>query len=150
VSPCANDLAWGAKVTIPNSAWAGSGAWVSTECDNQSGPYPESGIYFIGTSFNIATCVDLSRVQIKGVYYTDNYAIDIKVNGVSIGSGGSFNSPTDITLTGAHLVHGNNTVIFEIFNEFEDSQGPNPMGLNVQWACQEIDNSESSESELAL
>ena len=109
---------------IANSDASG---WIGPNTTQALGPV---GLYTYQTTFTLPSIADLSTVLVEGLYAVDNVAIDIVINGASVGAGQlstGFSSYTPFTISG-NFVFGLNTLEFVLQNA---PSGNNPTGLRV-------------------
>ena len=109
---------------IANSATSG---WIGPNTPQAFGPV---GLYTYQTTFTLPALADLSTVLVGGLYAVDNVAIDIVINGVSVGTGQlstGFRSYTPFTIS-SNFALGLNTLAFVLENL---PSGDNPTGLRV-------------------
>jgi hypothetical protein len=121
----------GAWTMIP--APAGS-SWIGPDASS-SWPNSPDGLYTYTISFTFdLTGLDISKVQIAGLWSTDNSG-QISLNGQDTGISKALNEITggltiDPFLIGSGFVSGYNTLEFNIMN-FNPALGGNPTGLLV-------------------
>jgi hypothetical protein len=118
---------------IVAGAWALNGPsskWIAPWEIQGIGNY--EGNYTYSTAFDL-TGVDLSRFSLRGAWGVDNGAVDVKLNGVSLGTPvvNGFNVLTPFVIPGAVMFGGPNILDITINNA---PATPNPTGLRVDIA----------------
>jgi len=109
----------------PWVANSSTSTWIGPGTDNAVGP---GGLYTYETTFTVPALANLATVLVTGLYAVDNQAIDIVLNGTSVGAGQlstGYNAFTPFTIS-SDFVLGLNTLEFVLRNA-----GTGPTGLRV-------------------
>jgi hypothetical protein len=118
-------------VTVDDTTWPiFGGPWFPNNSGSRwIGPdgssYGPAGSYTYRTNFYLPPTTDLSTVNVSGLWATDDWYVDILINGYATGAvnaGFTTLSPFSIT---SNFTLGNNTIDFELIN------AGGPTGLRV-------------------
>jgi len=115
----------GGGVYLPNGPLSG---WIGPRVNETGYPGNLDGVYVYRTSFLLDT-LDASTAEIRGQWALDNYGLDIRLNGTSLGlvNNNGFTTWTPFNITSG-FVPGSNTLDFVVSN----APPPGPTALRVE------------------